>query len=193
MLRNKLYLLVVIVLIAACQQQNDNQTNETQPLAAADTIFVGDNILTMDQATQGATGVAIQGDQIIYVGDKDQALGMANEDTRVIELGDRALIPGFVDSHGHISMTARFIDYANLSSPPVGSINNIDDLVGALSQHMQDNPLAPKQWLVGYGYDDSLLAENRHPTRSDLDKVSKGGRRSRCRRQPNKRIDLSRP
>jgi len=77
----------------------------------------------MDPMTQGANSVAVRGDKIIFVGDKSRALEMTNENTRVITLNDQALIPGFVDSHGHISMTARFIDYVNLSAVMVMMIH----------------------------------------------------------------------
>ena len=35
-----------------------------------------------------------------------------------------------------------------------------------------DRKTPPGQWVVGVGYDDTLVAEKRHPTRQDLDKVS---------------------
>ena len=167
----KLIILTLCIVVGGCQQ--DSQLKGSELTAdSADIIFVGNNILTMDEATEGATGVAIRDDKIIFVGDKQTALGMSGSDSRVIELGDRALIPGFVDSHGHIAMLARYIDYVNLSAPPVGSVKNIPDLIALLTERLNDNPPTKGKWLVGYGYDDSLLAEGRHPTRDDLDKVS---------------------
>jgi len=58
----------------------------------------------------------------------------------------------------------------DLNSPPIGAIRNIEQLVAALQRKAQATPAG--QWVVGWGYDDTLLAEARHPTRDDLDRVS---------------------
>ena len=61
---------------------------------------------------------------------------------------------------------------ANVASPPVGPAEDMDGLVMALKSHIASKELAEGEWVVGMGYDDSLLAEARHPTTVDLDKVS---------------------
>ena len=161
---------LVVVSVAACGGPADDQS----PVAVdyADVIFVGEHIITMDAGEPAASGVAVRGERIAQVGDRDTVMDRAGPDTRVIELGDRALLPGFIDSHGHFSFTARLIEFANLSSPPVGTATNIDDINRLLAQHIADRQIPKGEWVMGYGYDDSLLAENRHPTRDDLDKVS---------------------
>ena len=161
---------LVAVSVAACGGPADDQS----PVAAdyADVIFVGEHIITMDAGEPAASGVAVRGERIAQVGDRDTVMARAGPDTRVIELGDRALLPGFIDSHGHFSFTARLIEFANLSSPPVGAATNINDINRLLAQHIADRQIPKGEWVMGYGYDDSLLAENRHPTRDDLDKVS---------------------
>ena len=138
----------------------------------ADVIFVGEHIVTMDPGAPAASGVAVRGERIVQVGDRESVMGLAGADTRIVELGDRALLPGFIDSHGHFSFTARLLEFANLSSPPVGTAENIGDVNELLAQHIADRQIPQGEWVMGYGYDDSLLAENRHPTRDDLDRVS---------------------
>ena len=61
---------------------------------------------------------------------------------------------------------------ANVSSPPVGPAENMAGLVSELKRYMSSKSLKEGEWVVGMGYDDSLLAEKRHPTRDDLDQVS---------------------
>jgi predicted amidohydrolase YtcJ len=138
----------------------------------ADRVFIGEHIITMDPAQPGAGAVAIRGDRIVYVGSQAGAQDFVGDRTQVVQLGEGALVPGLIDSHGHLAMAARLIDYVNVSSPPVGPARTIDDILDLLRQRLADNPPAQGQWLMAYGYDDSLLAENRHPTREDLDKVS---------------------
>ena len=141
--------------------------------APADVLFVGQNILTMEEAsTTRPTAVAIDADRIVWVGDRNDAAAWTDRDTSVIELGDQALLPGFIDAHGHFLFTAATVDFANVSSPPVGPATDIAALKKVLANHITQKQLKPGEWVIGYGYDDSLLAEKRHPTRDDLDAVS---------------------
>ena len=141
-------------------------------LASADIIFLGNNIVTVDQANAGADAVAVKGQRILAVGTEAQVLQHKGESTRVINLGDRALVPGFIDAHGHMPFAGTMVNRVNLSSPPVGTVNNIADIIQSLQAHIREKNIAPGEWVYGYGYDDSLIAEGRHPNRDDLDKVS---------------------
>ncbi|GIR83197.1 MAG: hypothetical protein CM15mP84_09450 [Cellvibrionales bacterium] len=58
---------------------------------------------------------------------------------------------------------------ADLNSPPIGDIDSIAQLISRLQAFSRDQP---DGWIVGHGYDDTLMAERRHPTRDDLDRVS---------------------
>ena len=138
----------------------------------ADIVFFGSNIVTVDPEFPDVQGVAIIGKQISTVGTRVQVAGLVGENTRVIELGKRSLVPGFIDAHGHLSFASKLIDMVNLSSPPVGVVNTIDDMVISLQSHIATKKLTEKQWVIGYGYDDSLIKEGRHPTRDDLDRAS---------------------
>ena len=139
----------------------------------ADIIFVGDNIVTVDTALPAPNAVAVEGDEIVAVGSRDEVLKFRGESTRVIELGERALVPGFIDAHGHMPFVGQLINMVNLSSPPVGTVNNMADVVDQLKAHIRERNIAPGDWVYGYGYDDSLIAEGRHPNRDDLDRASK--------------------
>lgn len=135
-----------------------------------DLIFVGDNILTMDGSS--VTGVAVAGDRIAATGERSEILALRGTSTRVVDLGDQALLPGFIDAHGHLSSYARYLDLLDLSSPPVGAVTRIDDIVQLLRERIESDQIPAGQLVYGVGYDDSLLAEQRHPTRDDLDRAS---------------------
>ncbi len=139
---------------------------------AADVVFVGSNILTVDAQMAGARAVAIRGDSIVAVGEKQSVDDWIGPKTRVVELGERALIPGFIDAHGHLGLVMQFLDLVNASSPPVGPMESIDDIVEALRARIAEQAIAKGELVMGYGYDDSLLKEGRHPMRDDLDRAS---------------------
>ena len=136
----------------------------------ADLIFVGENIITMDANEVAA--VAVRGDRIVAAGSEQEIRALQGADTRVVELGDRALLPGFIDAHGHFAAFARYVDMLDLSSPPVSDVTNIDDIVRKIQSRIETLNIPPGQLVYGFGYDDSLLAEQRHPDRDDLDRAS---------------------
>ncbi|MCZ6887030.1 MAG: amidohydrolase, partial [Gammaproteobacteria bacterium] len=138
--------------------------------ADIDIIFVGDNIVTMDGSRP--TAIAVEGEYIVRSGTRAQVSQWRTKATVVHELGSQALLPGFIDAHGHLSFTARTLDLANVASPPVGTVETIADLQDVLRRYIAKREIPPGQWVVGSGYDDSLIAQRRHPNRADLDVVS---------------------
>ncbi len=158
------YLLVFTLALTAC-----TEPGQTSPELIADRLFVGDNILTMDDKFPNANAVAIRDDKIVWVGDVSQWSGTAAE---TVELGRHALVPGFIDAHGHLAFFARRVNLANVASPPVGSVGTIASLQEIMRTYIRHREIAPGQWVIGMGYDDSLIEEQRHPDRDDLDAIS---------------------
>ena len=138
----------------------------------ADTIFVGGHIVTMDPERSAVEAVAVRDGAITAAGARDAVLARRGDETRVVELGDRALLPGFIDTHGHLLAVGRGLDTLSLHSPPVGDVTDIDGLVGKIRAWIDERDIPPGGVVLGSGYDDSLLAEGRHPTRDDLDRAS---------------------
>jgi predicted amidohydrolase YtcJ len=146
-------------------------TAALQAAVAAPTLYVG-RIITMDPSQPFAEAVLVEGERIVAVGGKE--LRKAHEgDARVVELGRRAMLPGFIDAHGHLTATAAYINFVNLSPPPVGPVADVARLQTTLREHIERERIPAGRWVVGVGYDDSLLKEKRHPTRDDLDVVSR--------------------
>ncbi len=136
----------------------------------ADVIFVGDNIVTMDPNQPTVEAVAVRGETIVAAGSVDDVMAFEGAATRMVDLGDSALLPGFIDAHGHFLGAGR--EGLTLHPPPVGDVNNIDDIVRKIQAWIVENDIPPGEPVSGSGYDDSLLEEGRHPTRYDLDRAS---------------------
>jgi predicted amidohydrolase YtcJ len=60
----------------------------------------------------------------------------------------------------------------NLSAPPLGKIETIDDIITAMTNEIKNKKMKPGKIVMGMGYDQSLLKSGRIPTRDDLDKIS---------------------
>ena len=137
---------------------------------APDTIWLNGTIVTME-GDQTAQAVAVLDDNIVAVGTDAEVGPLAGSQTRVVDLQGRTMTPGFYAAHDHFPGSGRVaVTQVDLNSPPIGAIENMDELVAALGDRARDLPEG--QWISGRGYDDTLLAEQRHPTRADLDRAS---------------------
>ncbi|PJK18852.1 amidohydrolase [Mycolicibacterium goodii] len=123
--------------------------------------------LTGDEP-DGPAGVLVRDGRIEAVlrGGELESVG---DDVRVVDLGDRTLMPGFVDPHAHAEVAAK-ANYAmvDVRAPRCGSVAEVLD---ALRAHLTD---ARDGWLVAQGnlFFDQKLADRRFPTRDELDTVS---------------------
>lgn len=138
----------------------------------ADTVFVGRNIITMDVNQQEVAVVAVRDGRIVWTGSRSEANYWINDARDLVELGEQALLPGFIDAHGHLTFSALMTRWANVASPPVGPVTDMASLQQTLRAYIAAQNLTSGRWVIGAGYDDSLLEERRHPTRDDLDAVS---------------------
>ena len=140
-------------------------TNDSAP----DRIYLGGDIITMNDQDLVAEAVAVRDGKILAVGKASDLLGMAGERTEVVDLQGKTLLPGFIDGHSHFFQAAMIADYANVSAPPVGTAGSIAGIIAVLQEQVARKPLQPGEWLIGYGYDGSALSHGRDATRDDFD------------------------
>lgn len=140
----------------------------------AEIIYYGGPILTMNNSQPRAEAVAVAKGKVLAVGSSHMVMKLKGNSTQVIDLKDRAMIPGFVDAHGHVLMIGLQAVSANMLPMPDGEVNDISALQRVLKTWADKNEeLAKKVNLIlGFGYDDAQLNELRHPTAYDLDQVS---------------------
>ena len=150
-------------------------SNGSHAQAIADTIYSGGPILTINDRQPVAEAVAVADGRIIAVGTQQDMAAHRSGKTRQFDLGGRAMLPGFVDSHGHVVFGGIQAMLANLLAPPDGAVTDIASLQSTLKAWAAANSetLDKLNMIVGFGYDNAQLAELRHPTRQDLDIVSK--------------------
>lgn len=139
--------------------------------AAPDKIFFHGTIVTMDARRPAAEAVAVKEGKILAVGSAAELKQLAGEKTALEDLQGRTLLPGFYAAHDHFPSAGTVALFnVDLNSPPMGKMKTIEDIVAALRAKAEQTP--PGKWVIGRGYDDTLLREMRHPTRADLDRAS---------------------
>lgn len=140
----------------------------------ADTIYRGGAIVTIDDARPFAEAVAVRDGRIVAVGLEAEVQQWRGDKTRVVDLRGAAMLPGFVDAHGHVMGGGLQALSANLLAPPDGDVTDIPSLQQAVRVWIAENRAAVErtQLVIGFGYDPAQLKEQRHPTREDLDVIS---------------------
>ncbi len=111
--------------------------------------------------------LAVTGGQVTAAGDWSGLEGLAGNETKIVDLAGRVVIPGFCDAHMHLlplGLAQRDVDVRPETTPDIAAI------VYAVRQRVATTP--PGGWVVGRGYDHFLTPEKRHPLREELDIVA---------------------
>jgi predicted amidohydrolase YtcJ len=133
-------------------------------------VYQGGPILTMDDTNRVVAALATEDDRIVAIGGEADMQPWLARGARIVDLHGRTLLPGFIDAHSHFALAGLSAIMAEVTSPPVGSVRTIPQLLERLAA--QARQTRSGRWIVGIGYDDTLLEERRHPTRAELDRVS---------------------
>jgi predicted amidohydrolase YtcJ len=141
----------------------------------AEIIYYGGPILTMNDDQPRSEAVAVADGKILAVGTSRDVMKLKGKETQPIDLKGQAMIPGFVDAHGHVLMIGFQSLSANMLPAPDGEVNDIAALQKILKAWADDNQEIVKKinLIIGFGYDDAQLKELRHPVAADLDAVSR--------------------
>jgi len=157
--------------LAQTQKSSNNQLTISQ-VPIADTIYQNGQVITINDAQPTAESIAVKDGKILAVGSQTEIEKFQGEATRIINLNGKTIVPGFIDGHGHVFAQGISATVAVLLPPPDGEVDSIAKLQDVLREWSK-KPLAQTLGLIiGNGYDDSQLSEQRHPTRDDLDAVS---------------------
>ncbi len=109
--------------------------------------------------------MAVKADKILKVGTNSEIAKFIGKNTKVINLGEKTLLPGFIDTHIHVGDFGRMLLWLDLSG-----VNSIKELQQLLRERIRRT--VKGRWVVGRGWDEKCFAEKRLPTRYDLDVVS---------------------
>ena len=160
---------ILFVLLSAlflsCQTKDKEHTGES----ASQTIFYGGDIITMQGDTpQYVEAVVSEGEKIMFAGKKDEAFSRY-PDATPYNLNGNTMLPGFIDPHSHFMSAIRMVDQVNVAAPPVGDATDIPTIMKKLVDFKKQRNLGDDGWIVGWGYDQDLIREKRHITKTDID------------------------
>ncbi|MCK5777021.1 MAG: amidohydrolase family protein, partial [Bacteroidales bacterium] len=169
--KNFLFILAVAV-FSNCANESNNKETKSATTNLQQTIYYGGDIITMEgDNPQYVEAVIEREGKIIYAGPKASAVNNFAGKTIEIDLKGKTMLPGFVDPHGHFMSAVLMVTQVNCASPPMGDVTDIPSVIKKLQEFKDSNSIKDGEWIVGWGYDQDLLAEKRHITKMDLDKA----------------------
>ncbi len=153
---------VLFLVLTGCQPAEDSKlesdTKAGVTLIHNVRIYTGDAGFTLIE--NGAMAISEEG-EIVMLGDNE---AMMRTFPRVwqVDLGGKVVLPGLIDSHGHLAGLALSYTRANLT----GSKSKVE-VMSRLREF--ETTLAEDAWLLGRGWDQNDWPEQEFPSKQDLD------------------------
>lgn len=142
-----------------------------QPRPAPDTIFLHGNILTgtnlLSASPNRVSAIAVAVGTILAVGTDAQIEALKIPSTKVVDLNNAFVMPGFNDAHTHIAYAGQQKLTVDLDRVP-----SLAEMKSRIQSFAATLPAGA--WVQGGGWDHTLWASKTLPTRQDLDAVTAG-------------------
>src|SRR6185503_1792968 len=114
-------------------------------VAPADIVFKNGNVYTANDKAPHAQAIAVKADRIVFVGSDSAAQKYVGANTRVIDLHGNTVLPGFTDSHQHLSG----VGFREMTLNLEGTAS-LDDLLAKLKARVDQ--AKPGEWVTGRGW-----------------------------------------
>lgn len=131
----------------------------------ASVILKNGVIYTVDRKGTVAQAIGYRGDEIVFVGNDRDAACYTDDNTEVIDLNGKMVLPGFIDCHTHPSCAVDIVYALDLNG--LGSVEKYLEKVRKVYQDQKD-----AEFLYGFGWDEAVFRDG-PPTKEMLDEISK--------------------
>lgn len=115
------------------------------PAPGVDTVFINGTVWTLDESQPMVEALAVDGDEIVYVGNNEGALALAGEDTVQHDLSGKMLLPGFIDAHMHPVSGGAYAKALSLDT-----FGTVEEWIQAIDDYAAENSEIPL--IFGYGW-----------------------------------------
>lgn len=153
-----LLIIATVLLLALLPSSQPTQS-------AADIVFKNGNVYTANDKSPKAQAIAVKDDKIVFVGTNAAAQKFVGPNTRVVDLKGSTVLPGFTDSHQHLSGVGQREMTLNLEGT-----TSLEDFLAKVKARVDQTK--PGDWVTGRGWIETHWKPPVFPTRWDLDKVA---------------------
>jgi predicted amidohydrolase YtcJ len=111
----------------------------------SDTLFYNGTILSMNSDTPNAEVVVVRDHKILAIGTEAETRDLVSKNANTVDLAGRCLLPGFHDSHVHLTLHG-----FELSQLHLENAQTLDEALELISQRASELPQGT--WLLGFGF-----------------------------------------
>ena len=133
----------------------------------ADKIFVGGDIITVDDKNPEAQAIAVHNGKIQAIGSENEVLKYEGYNTEVIDLKGNTLMPGFIDIHTHPILSAKTAETIDVSG---FNHKNQAEVMESLKKGIEEK--GSGEWVIAFGWDPAILRNLEAPTLKELDQMA---------------------
>ena len=151
----------------ATQSQKNNKAKPSnfRP-QGADILIKAKHILTMDPKQPEVTAVVIRDGVIVALGHEKDLRDWITPQTHVLDYQDKTLVPGFIEAHSHPLLLGIGLRHLNLTFDAAPTREKVLESIAVWAKTHTD-----RVWIIGWGYDPSVLEDKRPLTREELDAI----------------------
>lgn len=132
-------------------------------VSGAPVIYFNASVHTVDDSLPSASAFCVS-DQLFKAVGTLADVKLACDSAQVVDLQGATVVPGFIDAHAHL-----MIEGFKLLRPQLDNCTSVQEVVKVLQEYVSRVPLAPGEWLQGFGWDQNLWVNQTFPTKEDLD------------------------
>ena len=151
-------------LLPGCSLTKEHATSEEQ----AAIVFTGGTVLTVDAEFSAAEAIAVRGNRILAVGTDAAVREAAGNGAKIVDLGGKTMLPGFVDPHTHVvagSIVDSIMDYVGMAR-----FQTTDQVLAHIAKRAAETPAG--EWLVFRNFDPAVQEGPDRLIFAELDPIS---------------------
>ncbi|MCB2192370.1 MAG: amidohydrolase [Deltaproteobacteria bacterium] len=134
----------------------------------ADLIIKSGTVITMEEPVAARElDIAVKDGRFLAVEPAGSLDSLQGPETKIVDAAGQVVMPGLIDCHNHMALFGKNLQDVEVSP---NTVSNLEELAQAIAARAAETPKG--QWVKAWGYDNTLLAENDHPTRELLDRAA---------------------
>lgn len=127
-------------------------------------IYFNGDFITLE--ADNVEAILIDNGIIKAVGSKEEILKMKDEQTELVDLKGKTMMPAFIDAHSHFFAVAN-----NFLQASLDGCTSFKEIQEVILKYKKENNIEDGKWILTNGYDHNILKENKHITKLELDEA----------------------
>ncbi|MCG8635990.1 MAG: amidohydrolase [Desulfobacterales bacterium] len=130
------------------------------------TVYINGDLTTMNPEQPTASAFSVCHGKFNSIGDREKVLAEAGPEPEIVDLEGRVVLPGFIETHNHMSyyaLTRLMVDCTPFANKSIADVK--EKLAAALAAG------GNTELIMGWGFDDTMMTDRRHLNRRDLDGI----------------------